>query len=260
MKRAVWVILPVLLASVLLGLGACTGPRVHPLTDFQYAPKGPDAPIGLLVGKESTPYEAIAVVDSETYAKKDDATKEKMLEDLRKRARKMGADAVQDIRLLPVNVRGVTSDEDVPVPGAWKQGRYQLYFLRGEAIKYVERVGATGGEAAPSPSASPTATVSTGAPTQEAKTGQTGERALSEIQQEHAAPGALIGPAAVPPPMPQATASGVTSTTLQSGVTSTTLQRFPVAGERKYTPPAHPNRHRTGKKGKSKAKPLSQLH
>ena len=36
--------------------------------------------------------------------------------------------------------RGVIPDENVPVPGAWTRGAYKLFFMRGEAVKYIEKV------------------------------------------------------------------------------------------------------------------------
>ncbi|HUT22763.1 MAG TPA: hypothetical protein VM492_00305 [Sumerlaeia bacterium] len=134
---------------------ACAGPRVRRLTDFEYMPKAPDAAIDLFIGKLTRPYEPIAIADSERYALQDyekktrteaaqaqnTIQKERMLADLEKRARRLGGDAVQDVRLLRVKIRGVVRDPRVPVPGAWTQGYAYRYFLRGEVVRYVQEVG-----------------------------------------------------------------------------------------------------------------------
>ncbi|MBN1866259.1 hypothetical protein JW916_03105 [Candidatus Sumerlaeota bacterium] len=142
------------LLCLLLAAG-CATPRVHRLTDFRYLPKAADAEIDCFVGKLTRPYESIAIVDSERYGEKDNPSKAKMIENLKKRARRIGADAVQDIRLLPVQVRGIVADERVPIVGAWKRGRYDLYFLRGEAVKYVQEIGLPRAQHALAPATEP---------------------------------------------------------------------------------------------------------
>ena len=134
-----------------MAFSACWSSRVHSLTDTKYPRKGNNDSIEMVVGKYSKAYESIAIIDSNTYSTKDDNNKRKMLDDIKKRGLKLGADAVQDIRILPVKVQGVVFDEGVPVTGAWKQGRYNLYFMRGEAIKFVANAAAVPGEQNPVP-------------------------------------------------------------------------------------------------------------
>ena len=120
---------------------ACGPQRVHRVTDFQYIPKAPDAPIDLFIGELTRPYEPIAVVDSQRYESKSEAKKAEMLGELEALARPLGADAVHNVRLLHARVRGIIPDERPPVPGAWRQGVRYMYFLRGQAVKYVDQVG-----------------------------------------------------------------------------------------------------------------------
>jgi len=125
-----------------LAAGACSAPRqVHRVTDFQYIAKAADAPIDLFVGELTRPYEPIAIVDSKRYESKTDAQKAEMLAELETLARPLGADAVHNVRLLSVRIRGAIADDRVPVPGAWRQGVSYMYFLRGQAVKYVDQVG-----------------------------------------------------------------------------------------------------------------------
>jgi len=92
-------------------------------------------PVEIYVGQVELPHREIAVIDSSGYPDDDDATRVRQLEELRQRARGLGADAVQDVRLMTKRVRGYTIDERTPFP-ALKQGRYPLYFMRGTAIVY----------------------------------------------------------------------------------------------------------------------------
>jgi hypothetical protein len=126
-------------AVVILAVG-CAMPRVYRLTDQKRASLPAGASVDLYIGKLKAPNERIAIVDSERYATKDDAAKERMLEELKRRARKVGAEAVQDIRLLAVRKRGMIADDRAPIAGPMRQGYYHLYFLRGQAIHYLEPV------------------------------------------------------------------------------------------------------------------------
>lgn len=127
-------------AAAIIAL-SCTTTKVHRIAGANYDPKPVDAPIETFAGKIDRPYENIAVVDSKVYTAKETAQKDQMLEDLRVAARQLGADAIQDVRILPVKHRGMVPDKQVPIPGAVKQGYYRHYFMRGEAVKYVEKVG-----------------------------------------------------------------------------------------------------------------------
>ena len=114
----------------------CAQNRIHPLGDMSYPRKPANEEIELYLGKVSRPHVEIAVVDSHVYEAKDDATKERQTDELKNVARKVGADAVHEIRLLYKKARGFVPDPRVPIP-AWKQGENKLYFLRGTAIKFT---------------------------------------------------------------------------------------------------------------------------
>ena len=101
---------PLLAAIALIalyGIVGCKSPRIHREDNKpRLARKSADAPIDAFVGKLSRPYEKIAVVDSERYKSNDKESKLRMIEDLKKRARQVGADAVQNLQVLNVQIQG----------------------------------------------------------------------------------------------------------------------------------------------------------
>ncbi len=135
-KRGISKAFRIMLIAALF-LSGCAGRQVYRLTDKKFPPKPPEAQIDLYLGKVSRPHIEIARIDSRSYESKDDATKQKQMEHLKKRARKLGADAVHDVQLLSKKVRGMESDPNTPFPSL-RPGRYKLYFLRGTAITFQE--------------------------------------------------------------------------------------------------------------------------
>ncbi len=120
----------------LLALVGCAGARVQRLTDEKYPPRPKDATIRLYINKVQQPHREIAFIDSHAVAERTDADREKQLLEIRDAARKLGADAVHDIRPLTLRVQGFMPDKQVPFK-AFKQGRQKLYFMRGIAIVYT---------------------------------------------------------------------------------------------------------------------------
>lgn len=133
----------VALAITLLACLACHTPSLKRLTTTHFPPKPKSAPIDLYVGTVSRHHIEVAIIQSRSYSSKDEKTKAGQLEELKRLARKLGADAVQEIRLLTKRAQGYVIDDRVPFP-AWKQGKYNLYFLRGTAIRYTENSPAAG--------------------------------------------------------------------------------------------------------------------
>ena len=134
---------PLRLASIAVSLvlalamaSGCSGPRSLTLDDANYPRRPRIYPIEVYgEGIVQQPHREVAVIDSSAYADDSDETRIKQLEELKKKARRMGADAIQDVRILAKNVRGFTVDERTPFPSL-KQGKYNLYFMRGTAIIY----------------------------------------------------------------------------------------------------------------------------
>lgn len=120
-------------------LTACSGPKTLMLDDRDY-PRRPsnywiDAWFG---GVVMQPHRKIAVIESSARPSNDDDTLWEMLEELRARARRLGADAItidEDHGLLEKRIKGFTMDERTPFL-SWRQGEYPLYFLRATAIIY----------------------------------------------------------------------------------------------------------------------------
>lgn len=130
--------LPVFLivAALVASLGACaTGPRTKRLTKQQFTPRPSIYPIEMFAGRVVRPYTEIALIESQSYDIDDEITREAQLEQLKVKARELGADAVDNLRILAKQVRGYTIDERAPAP-AFKQGQYPLFFMRGRAIVY----------------------------------------------------------------------------------------------------------------------------
>ncbi|MBI1784744.1 hypothetical protein HYR69_06325 [Candidatus Sumerlaeota bacterium] len=126
-----------LLVFLLLAAG-CGGARMKILDHGKFKRRPSIYPIDLYEGKVIESHREIAIIDSTAYPSNpndDPKTKEKMFSELKIRARKVGADAVHDVRILTKRIEGYTIDERAPFP-AWQQGEYPLYFLRGTAIAY----------------------------------------------------------------------------------------------------------------------------
>ena len=126
-----------ILLALAVALSACARPTVKRLTDERYPRKTASEEIELYIGGYDGAHEVIAELNSISLPEKDDLAKSRQIDYLKKRARELGADAIEDIRLLPREVRGYVLDENVPFR-SWKQGVYYVYFLRGTAIRYVD--------------------------------------------------------------------------------------------------------------------------
>lgn len=121
-----------IMAALLLAAG-CGGVRMKWLTEERPAPLPDHAPVEIYVGRiEPSPIQ-IAIIETTASPYNDEQARREQLEQLRRRARRVGANAVQDTRILAKDVRGFTLDERTPF-FSWRQGRYALYFMRGTAV------------------------------------------------------------------------------------------------------------------------------
>jgi uncharacterized protein YbjQ (UPF0145 family) len=131
-----------LLAAALAALGVafaagCSGVRVIPLADDMPRQPKPDSfEVRLFVNKVLTSHREIAIIESEALPDMSDESKAAQLRQIQDEARRLGADAVHDMRQLKQRVQGMVVDRNVPFR-AYKQGRYDLYFWRGTAIVYT---------------------------------------------------------------------------------------------------------------------------
>lgn len=124
-----------LIAALVVSMACTTGPREHRLTDQSFPPRPSIYPIETFAGRVQRPHVAIAIIESQAYDIDDVITREAQLEQLKERARELGADAVDGLRILAKQVHGYTVDERAPAP-AVKQGEYPLFFMRGRALVY----------------------------------------------------------------------------------------------------------------------------
>jgi hypothetical protein len=129
-------IFPVYMLVLLLSAG-CAGPRTTVLTDHHYSRLHQGEPVTVYLEKIDSPYEEIAFIESEAYPYIDDDVKLRQLDQLRDVARSLGANVIQEVRILPRNINGYIIDEAVPFT-SWKQGECQLYFMRGKAVRVAE--------------------------------------------------------------------------------------------------------------------------
>jgi len=124
------------LAGVALALAGSSATRIHPLVEERIAAKPRDFEVRLFIRKVEEPFREIAIIDSPPLPSRDEQAREKSLRAIQRAARRLGADAVHDMRPLKLRVRGMVVDERVPFR-AYQQGEYELYFWRGTAILYT---------------------------------------------------------------------------------------------------------------------------
>lgn len=126
----------VVLLVALVAVG-CAARRRYMLTTERFAPTPASQEVKLYVNEVRRPHIKIAIVQSFADPEPDAERKRKMLEALTSEARRLGADAVMNVRQLKNQVRGAVVDEAVPFQ-SYKQGRYDMYFMRGTAIRFVD--------------------------------------------------------------------------------------------------------------------------
>lgn len=129
-------------------LTACGGPRVKMLTNERPRPLEPNARVDVYLGEIKPPFQEVAIIETDANSYVDNEVKKRQLEQLKARARKLGANAVQNVKILSKRIKGYTIDERVPFT-AWQQGQYELYFMRGTAIRVPESEPSTLVEARP---------------------------------------------------------------------------------------------------------------
>jgi hypothetical protein len=113
----------------------CSTPGMKMLTDKRYAPRPASYPIELYQGSVQTPHEEIAKLDSRGVELLTTETRKALVEDLRERARRLGADAVTNVTMLVRPERGWVLDPQTPFR-SWRQGWGDVTFLRGTAIRF----------------------------------------------------------------------------------------------------------------------------
>ncbi|MEQ8820560.1 MAG: hypothetical protein RLY93_09960 [Sumerlaeia bacterium] len=127
-------LIPVLAVALTQSVG-CTNTKVHRLTTERFEPAANPESVRLFIGPVNRPHTRIAYVNSDTEDMPTVVEKRAQLKELQARAAKLGADAVVEIELLQEEHKGFVPDPAVPFK-AWRQGEYELAFLRGTAIKF----------------------------------------------------------------------------------------------------------------------------
>jgi hypothetical protein len=130
-------VLGALLTAALALSAACEGARMKMLTEERLTALPDDARVDVYVGKIQVPYKEVALLDSEAYSYVDDGIKKEQIEQLQRKARKLGANVIQDVHILTKKAHGYTVDERVPFI-SWQQGQFDLYFIRAMAVKMAD--------------------------------------------------------------------------------------------------------------------------
>ncbi|MCC5876837.1 MAG: hypothetical protein JJU11_11510 [Candidatus Sumerlaeia bacterium] len=115
----------------------CSNTKYNLLTQERFPPKADPAEVRLYVNQVRRPHIKLAHVQSFAEVSRDNDVRRDQLRDIRETAAKVGADAVMEIRQMNNQVRGFVQDERTPFR-SYTQDRYQTYFLRGVAIKFVD--------------------------------------------------------------------------------------------------------------------------
>ncbi len=125
------------LLIIAFSVTSCASRKVHRLTDQKFEPTPQNQEVKLFVNAVRRPHIQLAYIDSFYDSADDTEVLKRQLADIRKKARKLGADAIVNVRQLNSEVRGFTVDESVPFK-SYEQGEYELTFVRGTAVKFVE--------------------------------------------------------------------------------------------------------------------------
>lgn len=131
--------------GILVVLAVGCGPRMKMLTDKHYEPRPASRQIEIYQGKVETPHDNIAIIDSRGFEELTSDTRKTMVDDLRERARRVGADAVTNVQMLIAPERGFVPDPQTPFKSV-RQGWTDVHFLRGTAIRYKPLMIETEGE------------------------------------------------------------------------------------------------------------------
>ncbi|MBN1475776.1 hypothetical protein JXA47_03385 [Candidatus Sumerlaeota bacterium] len=127
--------LPTLLLLI-AGCGLATRRVDVRLTEGIFPPRPPGAEVELWVGETDRPKIPIAVISSSRTAERSAEAREAQVEELRERARSLGAHAVENLRVETAEVNGFVADPRTPFT-AFKQGEFDLHFVRGTAVYYL---------------------------------------------------------------------------------------------------------------------------
>lgn len=124
-----------LAAALMVG---CSNTRYEMITSERFPPKADPTEVRLYVNQVRRPHIKVAYVQSfSDLSRTDEEVRREQLLELRNNAARVGADAVMDIRQMKNQVRGFVQDERTPFR-SYTQDRYETYFLRGVAIRFVE--------------------------------------------------------------------------------------------------------------------------
>src|SRR5258708_1904608 len=80
-----------------LFVAGCGGPRMKMISDQHPKPLDDETHVDIYINEVKAPHQEIAIIESTAYEYVDDQTKAKQLEELRRKARRLGANVVQDV-------------------------------------------------------------------------------------------------------------------------------------------------------------------
>jgi hypothetical protein len=122
---------------LVLGVASgCARGRIHRL-DPNPPPRLTEGEPEVFATTPDRPWREIAVVMTTTREGMDDEVLAKHVREIKKAARRAGADAVINARLVTVKKTGYVRDPNTPFPSA-TQGEWAEYQMKGSAVVYVE--------------------------------------------------------------------------------------------------------------------------
>lgn len=122
------------LSALACGVSRKVDVRLYP-RNFPELPPGQD--VEMWVGETTRSKIPIAIISSQRTAERSRGAREAQFEELKERARRIGADGIENLRVETATVRGFVADPRVPFT-AFKQGDFELYFVRGTAVRYTD--------------------------------------------------------------------------------------------------------------------------
>lgn len=134
-QSAVFLSLAALMVAAVFAAG-CQSSRVQRLNPESYPASSLPADIRLYIEAPQREHVEIAWIDSFASLSDDRQTKQRQLEQLRRRAASLGANALVEIAYLSERHRGMVIDTSVPFT-AWEPGSAEPGFIRGKAIRFT---------------------------------------------------------------------------------------------------------------------------
>lgn len=142
-----WLCLALALSLIPAGIG-CHRPRIKTLATTRAMPLAADETVEVYVGKVAQPGKRLAIIETGDVGFVDDTVRRRWVEELQAKARRLGANAIEDTRILTKRVSGFVPDPQTPFASV-RPGKTEYYFMRATAIRIEDSEPASYAEARP---------------------------------------------------------------------------------------------------------------